>query len=76
MLQLDVDELPDPDLSDGIRAEAVYLLSPGYRHRLRSWPPVRPAPQFGTHVTARISLNSRGSFAQVSPAFSLANSSP
>src|ERR1700733_3145437 len=32
--------------------------------------------QFGTHVTARISLNSRGSFAQVSPAFSLANSSP
>jgi hypothetical protein len=33
MLQLDVDELPEPDLSDGIRAEAVYPLSAGISAR-------------------------------------------
>jgi hypothetical protein len=74
----------DPRLSRALRTTAVltnYLTPtsasrlkqsirrpPGHGHRLRG--------QFGTHVTARISLNSRGSFAQVSPAFSLANSSP
>ena len=55
---------PEGCLAQRERAASAALLLSGVRD------------QFGTHVTARISLNSRGNFAQVSPAFSLANSSP
>jgi hypothetical protein len=37
---------------------------------------IRAVGEAGSQASARISPNSRGSFAQVSPAFSLAYSSP